>query len=76
MIRKGKDRKNVFEIPEFVPPDGKESETEELANLSQEVLNIEETNDIPPPPMNIPKYRHSIDLPLSSMKHSSIHSPK
>lgn len=77
VIRKGRDRKQVFEIPEFVPPNAnantKESEIESLLESSQELLSIEEPNDIPQPPINIPKYRHSIDLALPSMQ-SSIHS--
>lgn len=75
VIRKGRDRKQVFDIPEFVPPtaNAKEPDIESLLESSQELLSIEEPNDIPQPPMNIPKYRHSIDLALPSMQ-SSIHS--
>ena len=77
VIRKGRDRKQVFDIPEFVPSHeaGKESELESMLESSQELLSIEEPNDIPQPPINIPKYRHSIDLALPSMQ-SSIHSAK
>lgn len=95
MIRKGRDRKHVFDIPEFVPPsslsnkanaddddDGVAAaaavaEIESVLESSQELLlSIEEPNDdIPKPPINIPKYRHSIDLALPSMQ-SSIHSTK
>lgn len=97
MIRKGRDRKHVFDIPEFMPPsppsnDAKENELREndddaataavaeiesVLESSQELLlSIEEPNDdIPQPPINIPKYRHSIDLALPSMQ-SSIHSTK
>lgn len=77
VIRKGRDRKQVFDIPEFVPSNetGKESELESMLESSQELLSIEEANDIPQPPINIPKYRHSIDLALPSMQ-SSIHSAK
>lgn len=75
VIRKGRDRKQVFDIPEFVPSsDSKhQSEVESLLESSQEILNIDESNDIPEPLVNIPKYRHSIDLALPSMQ-SSIHS--
>lgn len=93
MIRKGRDRKHVFDIPEFMPPsppsnDAKANddaaaavaavaEIESVLESSQELLlSIEEPNDdIPQPPINIPKYRHSIDLALPSMQ-SSIHSTK
>lgn len=79
VIRKGRDRPHVFDIPEFVPPndngDAKESEIESVLESSQELLSIEEPNDIPQPPINIPKYRHSIDLALPSMQ-SSIHATK
>lgn len=77
VIRKGRDRKQVFDIPEFVPSNEveKESELESMLESSQELLSIEEANDIPQPPINIPKYRHSIDLALPSMQ-SSIHSAK
>lgn len=77
VIRKGRDRPHVFDIPEFVPNDveTKESEIESVLESSQELLSIEEPNDIPQPPINIPKYRHSIDLALPSMQ-SSIHSTK
>lgn len=93
MIRKGRERKHVFDIPEFVPPaplniDAKSidddaaaaaavAEIESVLESSQELLlSIEEPNDdIPQPLVNIPKYRHSIDLALPSMQ-SSIHSTK
>lgn len=92
MIRKGRDRKHVFDIPEFVPPsppsadakantlrenDVAVAEIECVLESSQELLlSIEEANDdIPQPPINIPKYRHSIDLALPSMQ-NSIHSTK
>lgn len=76
VIRKGRDRKQVFDIPEFVPNSGeRENEIESVLESSQELLSIEEPNDIPQPPINIPKYRHSIDLALPSMQ-SSIHSAK
>lgn len=76
VIRKGRDRKQVFDIPEFVPNvDDKEAEIGSMLESSQELLSIEEANDIPQPPINIPKYRHSIDLALPSMQ-SSIHSAK
>lgn len=76
VIRKGRDRKQVFDIPEFVPnADEKGSEIGSILESSQELLSIEEANDIPQPPINIPKYRHSIDLALPSMQ-SSIHSAK
>lgn len=72
VIRKGRDRKQVFDIPEFVPMPGSkhQSEVESLLESSQEILNIDESNDIPEPPINIPKYRHSIDLALPSMQTS------
>lgn len=95
VIRKGRDRKHVFDIPEFVPPPPLDAKVPELRDAnamtasaavaeiesvlesSQELLlSIEEPNDdIPQPPINIPKYRHSIDLALPSMQ-SSIHSTK
>lgn len=95
VIRKGRDRKHVFDIPEFMPPsplsnDAKANddadaaaaaaavaEIESVLESSQELLlSIEEPNDdIPQPPINIPKYRHSIDLALPSMQ-TSIHSTK
>lgn len=96
MIRKGRERKHVFDIPEFVPPSPPSTEhtktndlrdvaatattadeIESVLESSQELLlSIEEPNDdIPQPPINIPKYRHSIDLALPSMQ-SSIHSTK
>lgn len=74
VIRKGRDRKQVFDIPEFLAG-AKESETESILESSQEILNIEESNDIPKPSVNIPKYRHSIDLALPSMQ-NSIHLSK
>lgn len=94
VIRKGRERKHVFDIPEFAPPlaDAKAhelrdaddaaaraavAEIESVLESSQELLlSIEEPNDdIPQPPINIPKYRHSIDLAMPSMQ-SSIHSTK
>lgn len=91
VIRKGRDRKHVFDIPEFVPNDVKgnqreddeeeedgaeaDVEIESALESSQELLSIEEPNDIPQPPINIPKYRHSIDLALPAMQ-NSIHSAK
>lgn len=75
VIRKGRDRKQVFDIPEFVPSNSNAKEPESVLESSQELLSIEEPNDIPQPPINIPKYRHSIDLALPSMQ-SSIHSAK
>lgn len=75
VIRKGKERKNVFEIPEFVPSPDQEKNT--LFELSQEeILNIEETNELPQPSINMPKYRHSIDLALPSVMRNSNFSPK
>lgn len=53
------------------------AEIESVLESSQELLlSIEEPNDdLPQPPVNIPKYRHSIDLALPSVQ-SSIHSTK
>lgn len=78
VIRKGRERKQVFEVPEFVATATETKPSIESAvESNQEVLNIEEANEIIPqsmvqPIMNIPKYRHSIDLAMPS----STQSPK
>lgn len=67
----------MFEVPEFVPTAIElEPETASVKS-SHEILNIEEANEIIPhsmiqPTMNIPKYRHSIDLAMTC----SANSPK
>lgn len=71
IIRKSRERKQVFDLPEFVDPAVKVEFDHEpdVVDKSQKVLNIEEANEIihksmMQPQMNVPKYRHSIDLTM------------
>lgn len=71
IIRKGRERKQVFDLPEFVDQTVEVEFDHEPAGAkeSQEVLNIEEANETTQksmiqPQINVPKYRHSIDLAM------------
>lgn len=71
IIRKGRERKQVFDLPEFVDQTVEvefEHESDRVKE-SPKVLNIEEANEIiqksmVQPQINVPNYRHSIDLAM------------
>lgn len=75
VIRKGKNRRQLFELDLFTrsgqlePPE---------ASTKESSVDDDDQNTLPPLPtqLTIPQYRHSIDLALPSPPQHSIHSPR
>lgn len=75
VIRKGKNRRQLFDVDLFPKTDPLEP-AEVLAKESSVDEEDDKLSPILPNQLTIPQYRHSIDLALPSPPQHSIHSPR